>query len=180
MPSVLTDEERYAGVDEKKRKRMISNKESARRSRMKKQKLILELTEEVRRLQHARSGINGRIDETREKLASLDSENDVLKARTLELNERFESLNDMIKNFGIHHQVDPPPPHHHHHHHHHTTTTTNNNVNNVAVGDNVNNNEELDNDETWMQLLNSDVIDKMLEPWKSTLYPIQTHPSSTV
>ena len=49
-------------VDDKKRKKMESNRESARRSRMKKQKHVEELTVEITRLQISNNQIRQSID----------------------------------------------------------------------------------------------------------------------
>nr|GMD03445.1 bZIP transcription factor 53-like [Ipomoea batatas] len=95
------NDQRYAGIDEKKRKRMISNRESARRSRMKKQKRVQELTEEVGRLQAANSGIVGRIEEMSKKYEVMANEKSVLRAQEAELSERLKYLNDVMKNSGV-------------------------------------------------------------------------------
>ncbi|XP_019168656.1 PREDICTED: bZIP transcription factor 53-like [Ipomoea nil] len=95
------NDQRYAGIDEKKRKRMISNRESARRSRMKKQKRVEELTLEVGRLQAANSAIVGRIDDISKKYEVMAIEKSVLKAQEVELSERLKYLNDVMKNTGV-------------------------------------------------------------------------------
>ncbi|KAK9930700.1 hypothetical protein M0R45_027729 [Rubus argutus] len=51
-----------SAVDDKKRKKMLSNRESARRSRMKKQKHVEELTVEISRLQMSNNQIQQSID----------------------------------------------------------------------------------------------------------------------
>ncbi|KAL3538268.1 hypothetical protein ACH5RR_001634 [Cinchona calisaya] len=91
-------DQRYAMMDEKKRKRMISNRESARRSRMRKQNQLQDLTDEIGRLQVANDGIVGKIDEITKKYMIYAAQNNVLRAQVVELSERFESLNDVIKN----------------------------------------------------------------------------------
>ncbi|KAM7481778.1 hypothetical protein LguiB_006361 [Lonicera macranthoides] len=92
---------RYAMMDEKKRKRMISNRESARRSRMKKQKLVQNMAEEINRLQMANKDIVNKIDSTAQVYMMYKAENDVLRAQEMELAERLRSLNDILKNSGM-------------------------------------------------------------------------------
>ncbi|KAK7269611.1 hypothetical protein RIF29_22344 [Crotalaria pallida] len=86
-----------AVIDDRKRKRMISNRESARRSRMKKQKLLEDLTEEVNRLQSANKEINERIKKNEDAYVKMESANDILKAQTTELADRLQSLNSIIE-----------------------------------------------------------------------------------
>ncbi|XP_049389097.1 bZIP transcription factor 53-like [Solanum stenotomum] len=99
--SASDDDQRYAGMDEKKRKRMISNRESARRSRMKKQKLLQDLTGEVNRLQSANKNIVSKIDETTERYAICAAQNNVLRAQAMELTDRLRYLNDVIDSTGL-------------------------------------------------------------------------------
>lgn len=90
-------DQRYAMMDEKKRKRMISNRESARRSRMKKQKQMQDLTDEISRLEVANNNVVSKIDEITEKYTSCGAENDVLRAQAMELTERLRLLSSVIK-----------------------------------------------------------------------------------
>ncbi|CAN4110965.1 unnamed protein product [Withania somnifera] len=106
--SASEDDQRYAGMDEKKRKRMISNRESARRSRMKKQKLLQDLTAEVSRLQAANKNIITKIDETNERYAIFVAQNNVLKAQVMELTDRLRYLNDVINSTGLADDVADP------------------------------------------------------------------------
>lgn len=106
--SASEDDQRYAGMDEKKRKRMISNRESARRSRMKKQKLLQDLTGEVSRLQAANKTIVTKIDETTERYAICAAQNNVLKAQGMELTDRLRYLNDVINSTGLADDVADP------------------------------------------------------------------------
>nr|XP_009799077.1 PREDICTED: ocs element-binding factor 1-like [Nicotiana sylvestris] len=79
-----------------KRKRMISNRESARRSRMKKQNLVQELTKEVSKLQAANRTIVAKIEETTERLTFCTAQNNVLRAQEIE-----KYLNDLINYSGL-------------------------------------------------------------------------------
>ncbi|CAH8256483.1 unnamed protein product [Arabidopsis lyrata] len=79
-------------VDEKKRRRTISNRESAKRSRLKKKKRFEELTEEVNRL-------NQRNEELKNRLANvvscgnfISSENNRLKTESVCLEIRLLEL----------------------------------------------------------------------------------------
>ncbi|KAE9611856.1 hypothetical protein Lal_00048875 [Lupinus albus] len=86
-----------ASIDERKRKRMISNRESARRSRLRKQKLLEDLTEEVNRLQGASKEITETIKKKEDAYLKMESANNILRAQTMELTDRLQSLNSIIK-----------------------------------------------------------------------------------
>ncbi|KAF8117880.1 hypothetical protein N665_0008s0220 [Sinapis alba] len=89
---------RYAAVtDERKRKRMISNRESARRSRMRKQKQLGDLINEVTVLKNDNAKITEQVDEATRKYVEMESKNDVLRAQASELTERLRSLNSVLE-----------------------------------------------------------------------------------
>ncbi|KAJ4884856.1 basic region/leucine zipper motif 53 [Raphanus sativus] len=89
---------RYAAVtDERKRKRMISNRESARRSRMRKQKQLGDLINEVTVLKNDNAKIAEQVDAATRKYVEMESKNDVLRAQASELTERLRSLNSVLE-----------------------------------------------------------------------------------
>ena len=85
-----------AVIDDKKRKRMISNRESAKRSRMKKQQRLDELIAQVSQLQNENSQIMQRVNATTHLYATYASDNNVLKAQVVELTNRLRSLNEVL------------------------------------------------------------------------------------
>ncbi|KAI3702523.1 hypothetical protein L6452_28262 [Arctium lappa] len=78
------------------RKRMVSNRESARRSRMRKRKHLDELVTQLSQLREENNRIIGNISITMQHYTSVEAENSVLKARVAELGHRLESLDQMI------------------------------------------------------------------------------------
>ncbi|KFK41975.1 hypothetical protein AALP_AA2G196000 [Arabis alpina] len=92
-------------IDERKRKRKQSNRESARRSRMRKQKHLDDLTVQVNHLRKENSQIVAGIAVTSQHYAAIEAENSVLRAQLLELNHRFNSLTEIVDfvetGFGI-------------------------------------------------------------------------------
>jgi hypothetical protein len=88
---------RSATFDERKRKRMLSNRESARRSRMKKQKQVEDLTGEVSRLQIANSQLAQSINAKEQAYMAIESGNNVLRAQALELTDRLRYLNSVLQ-----------------------------------------------------------------------------------
>lgn len=87
---------RYANLDERKRKRMISNRESARRSRAKKQHRLDELLGEISRLQNENNTIMKKIDGATQMFVGSASQNNVLRAQLTELTDRLHSLNSVL------------------------------------------------------------------------------------
>ncbi|XP_030532595.2 bZIP transcription factor 53-like [Rhodamnia argentea] len=89
--------QRPGAVDERKRKRMESNRESARRSRMRKQKQVEDLLGQVSQLQNANSQIALGINATTQKYVEIESANNVLRAQWMELTDRLWSLNSVLQ-----------------------------------------------------------------------------------
>ncbi|TYJ09149.1 hypothetical protein E1A91_A11G121100v1 [Gossypium mustelinum] len=87
----------YANIDERKRKRMLSNRESARRSRMRKQKRLQDLVQEVNALQKDNSQISEKIGVATQYYIEMQSANNVLRAQAMELTERLRSLNSVLQ-----------------------------------------------------------------------------------
>ncbi|KAK4351941.1 hypothetical protein RND71_027459 [Anisodus tanguticus] len=83
-------------VNERKRKRMQSNRESARRSRMRKQKHIDDLIGQVTQLKKENSNILSSINITTQQYANVEAENSVLRAQMMELSQRLQSLNEIL------------------------------------------------------------------------------------
>ncbi|CAA7388977.1 unnamed protein product [Spirodela intermedia] len=85
-----------ATVDQRKRRRMESNRESARRSRMRKQQHLDELIKQAAQLDEENARIVVQIDAYAQQFAKLDLENAILGARVMELTERLQSLNSVL------------------------------------------------------------------------------------
>ncbi|KAG1338795.1 bZIP transcription factor 53 [Cocos nucifera] len=83
-------------MDERKRKRMLSNRESARRSRMKKQQHLTDLTNQAAQLRNENEQIAMQVNLITQQYLELDSDNSVLRAQVMELTERLQSLNSML------------------------------------------------------------------------------------
>ncbi|KAF3446359.1 hypothetical protein FNV43_RR11538 [Rhamnella rubrinervis] len=75
---------------------MQSNRESARRSRMRKQQHLDELSADVLRLTKEKNQFLTDINITAQHLMNLESENSVLRAQMVELNQRLQSLRDIL------------------------------------------------------------------------------------
>jgi len=83
-------------MDQRKRKRMISNRESARRSRMRKQKHLDDLSHQVSQLRSENNQIITRINGATQQFLNAEAENSVLRAQAAELYSRLQSLNEII------------------------------------------------------------------------------------
>ncbi|XP_059646725.1 bZIP transcription factor 44-like [Cornus florida] len=85
-------DDRCAKMDERKRKRMMSNRESARRSRMRKEQHMKELNNQVSYLKRSNNVIFEEMNSVRQLWSGVESENMVLRAQLAELKKRLESL----------------------------------------------------------------------------------------
>ncbi|KAK4787361.1 hypothetical protein SAY86_011194 [Trapa natans] len=83
-------------IDDRKRKRMDSNRESARRSRMRKQKHLDDLDSRAAQLRGENRQILEQIDVIAQHLCSVEGDNSVLRAQMMELSQWLESLNEIV------------------------------------------------------------------------------------
>ncbi|XP_042416908.1 bZIP transcription factor 53-like [Zingiber officinale] len=83
---------------ERKRKRMLSNRESARRSRMRKQQHLKELMSEEEEIKSQNAQISMQIPAVTQQYMELESDNAVLRVQIHELTQRLQSINSMLRN----------------------------------------------------------------------------------
>ncbi|KAJ9147037.1 hypothetical protein P3X46_029242 [Hevea brasiliensis] len=88
-------------MDQRKRKRMISNRESARRSRMRKQKRLDDLMAQLGQLEKENHEILNSIIITSQIFSNIEAENSILGAQVDELSHRLESLNEIINHVKL-------------------------------------------------------------------------------
>lgn len=91
-----SEEDLQALMDQRKRKRMISNRESARRSRMRKQKHLDDLVAQVAQLRKENNQIIQSVNTTTQHYMNIETENSILRAQASELSHRLQALNDII------------------------------------------------------------------------------------
>ena len=75
---------------------MLSNRESARRSRMRKQQHLDDLIAQVSQLKKENNQIITNMGITSQMYSNIEAENAVLRAQMAELSNRLQSLNDII------------------------------------------------------------------------------------
>ncbi|KAK3188453.1 hypothetical protein Dsin_028014 [Dipteronia sinensis] len=90
---------RYATMDEKKRKRMQSNRESARRSRIKREKRIKDLINETATLKEQILEAKKRCNDVTHKTRALLSQNNTLNSEKNKLAHYLSNLYLIYKNF---------------------------------------------------------------------------------
>ncbi|XP_061356311.1 bZIP transcription factor 11-like [Gastrolobium bilobum] len=83
-------------MDQRKRKRKESNRESAKRSRMRKQKHFDDLNTQVDLLRKENSEILTSVNITTQHCIGVEAENCILRTQMAELSQRLQSLNDII------------------------------------------------------------------------------------
>ncbi|XP_004500792.2 bZIP transcription factor 44 [Cicer arietinum] len=108
LPNSGSEEDLQLMMDQRKRKRMISNRESARRSRMRKQKHLDDLAVQVGQLRNENHQIVTSVNLTTQRYLAVESENSVLRAQLNELNNRLDSLNEIINFLNVSNGVFEP------------------------------------------------------------------------
>lgn len=106
-------------MDQRKRKRMLSNRESARRSRIRKQNHVDELTAQACELTKENNQILTSMNMASQLYFNIEAENSILRAQMAELSQRLESLNGIINYVNstnttivqTDHHEDTPPAH---------------------------------------------------------------------
>jgi len=83
--------------DNRREKRRLSNRESARRSRLRKQQHLDELVQEVARLKAKNARVLARANDITGQFVRVDQENTVLRARAAELGDRLRSVNQVLR-----------------------------------------------------------------------------------
>ncbi|XP_027346890.1 bZIP transcription factor 11-like [Abrus precatorius] len=83
-------------MEQRKRKRMLSNRESARRSRMRKQQHLEGLSAQVDELKKENTQISTSIGITTQLYLKVEGENAILRVQMAELSNRLQSLNEII------------------------------------------------------------------------------------
>ncbi|GLT57989.1 hypothetical protein SLA2020_309180 [Shorea laevis] len=83
-------------MDQRKRKRKESNRESARRSRMRKQKHLDDLMAQASQLRKDNNQILSTINISTQHYVKLEAENSILRAQMVELSQRLDSLNEIL------------------------------------------------------------------------------------
>lgn len=91
-----SEEDLQALMDQRKRKRMLSNRESARRSRMRKQKHLDDLTAQVVQLRKENHQIMTSVNITTQHYLNIEAQNSILRAQVGELSHRLQSLDEII------------------------------------------------------------------------------------
>ncbi|CAK9312681.1 unnamed protein product [Citrullus colocynthis] len=90
-----SEEDLQVLMDQRKRKRMQSNRESARRSRMRKQQHLDELMAQVTQLRKDNAQILSNINITSQLYMNIEAGNSVLRAQMAELTQRLQSLEEI-------------------------------------------------------------------------------------
>lgn len=93
---VSDEDPRAAAIDQKKQKRMLSNRESARRSRMRKQKHLDDLSAQLSQLRHDNGQLLQALSLATQRFLGVEAENSVLRTQMMELSSRLHSLNEIL------------------------------------------------------------------------------------
>ncbi|KAK8959170.1 Light-inducible protein CPRF2 [Platanthera guangdongensis] len=107
-----SDENLQALMNQKRNKRMLSNRESARRSRMRKQEHLDNLRAQLNQLRNDNFQIRTILDISTHQYFDVETQNYVLRTQATELSSRLNSLADILQfmnlNGGGGGDVEPP------------------------------------------------------------------------
>lgn len=101
-----SEEDPKLTIDERKQKRMLSNRESARRSRMRKQQHLDELRAEAAHLRAENSHMLTKFNIASQKYMQLEEENSLLRSYAMDLSLKLQSLTMAMQWAGVLNDVD--------------------------------------------------------------------------
>lgn len=90
------EEQQHTIIDERRERRMLSNRESARRSRMRKQKHLEELRAQVAHMRAENRQILSSFDILSQRYSQILEENRVLKTQTMELSQQLHQFQQAL------------------------------------------------------------------------------------
>ncbi|EFJ16182.1 hypothetical protein SELMODRAFT_17884, partial [Selaginella moellendorffii] len=90
--STSEEDQQLLGVDDKKQKRMLSNRESARRSRLRKQQHMEELRSQLLDLRAQNSHILGKLSVASQQFSQISHDNQLLRLQASELGRQLQRL----------------------------------------------------------------------------------------
>ncbi|XP_074570654.1 bZIP transcription factor 44-like [Curcuma longa] len=96
LQNSVSGEDLKAVMDQRKRKRRISNRESARRSRMRKQQHLDDLNSQLHQLREDNAKVSASLSLIAQHYFEVEAENSVLKIQSMELGNRLMALNDIL------------------------------------------------------------------------------------
>ncbi|MCO5567567.1 hypothetical protein L7F22_021261 [Adiantum nelumboides] len=94
-----TSDEDQPMVDDRKQRRMLSNRESARRSRLRKQQHLDELRSHVAQLRVQNSQMLSSFSLTSKHYAQVAEENRILRSEAINLSQRLQTLHDAMVSY---------------------------------------------------------------------------------
>lgn len=95
--SSSSSEDTGQAMHQRRQRRMQSNRESARRSRMRKQKHLDDLIGQVATLQNDNGEILSKMNVATEHYVRVEAENTILRTQLMELTDRLQSLNSVLR-----------------------------------------------------------------------------------
>ncbi|XP_011073675.1 basic leucine zipper 4 [Sesamum indicum] len=96
-------------IDERKRRRMISNRESARRSRMRKQKHLENLRTQLNRLRTVNGELTNRVRWVVHQDQLVRRQNEHLRSEAVVLRQRLWDIRQVLLVRQLHQQLNPSP-----------------------------------------------------------------------
>ena len=95
------DSSASSDVQQRKQRRMESNRESARLSRVKKQKYMDDLRAEVAQLSKLNNQISNSMNASMQQCVKIEAHNHVLRAQIMELSQRLHSLKQILTHHAV-------------------------------------------------------------------------------
>ncbi|XP_074577888.1 bZIP transcription factor 44-like [Curcuma longa] len=97
LQSSIFEENLEAVLDQRKRRRRVSNRESARRSRVRKQQRLDDLNSQLHHLTQDNAEVLASLSLITQRYFEVDAENSALRIQSMELRNRLMSLAEILQ-----------------------------------------------------------------------------------